>query len=152
VAVAAAATFCHRTIDRADHPKIHPAGKSDIARPDWTTAAVTANHAYAVYDTLYAVNAKLEPRPQMADTMGQTLATFVESWGVQDDRTIKITLKSPFPLLIDALAKPEENEPFMMPERIARTDPMQQIKETTGPGPFRFLPNASIRDAAAYGK
>jgi peptide/nickel transport system substrate-binding protein len=150
--------------------------------PIWTTASVTANHAYAVYDTSYAVNGKLEPKPQMAeghtmsddgrvylimlreglkfhdgepvraqdcaqslerwaarDTMGQTLATFVDSCGVQDDRTIKITLKSPFPVLIDALAKPEENEPFIMPERVARTDPMQQIKETIGSGPFRFL-------------
>ena len=30
--------------------------------PIWTTASVTANHAYAVYDTLFAVNAKLEPK------------------------------------------------------------------------------------------
>jgi len=39
------------------------------------------------------------------DTMGQSLASFVETWGVQDDRTIRISLKAPFPLLIDALAK-----------------------------------------------
>ncbi len=164
--------------------------------PIWTTASVTANHGYAVYDTLFAVNAKLEPKPQMAegytvsddgrvysitlreglkfhdgepvraqdcapslarwaarDTMGQTLATFVDSWGVRDDRTIKITLKSPFPLLIDALAKPEENEPFIMPERVARTSPMQQIKETVGSGPFRFLSNEFVSgSAAAYAK
>ena len=85
--------------------------------------------------------------------MGQTLATFVDSWGVQDDRTVKITLKSPFPLLIDALAKPEENEPFIMPEHVARTDPMQQIKETVGSGPFRFLSNEFVSgSAAAYAK
>jgi peptide/nickel transport system substrate-binding protein len=35
--------------------------------PVWTTAAVTANHGYAVYDTLYAVNSKLQPQPQMAE-------------------------------------------------------------------------------------
>ncbi|MBV9252137.1 MAG: ABC transporter substrate-binding protein [Acetobacteraceae bacterium] len=164
--------------------------------PIWTTASVTENHAYAVYDTLYAVNSKLEPKPQMAeghtisddgrtvlirlrdglkfhdnepvraqdcaaslarwsarDTLGQTLAKFVDSWGVQDDRTVKIVLKSPFPLLIDALAKPAANEPFIMPERIANTDPMQQIKETIGSGPFRFLPNEFVPgSSAAYEK
>ena len=33
------------------------------------------------------------------DVFGQTLAAFVEDWGAQDDRTIRIRLKSPFPLL-----------------------------------------------------
>jgi len=164
--------------------------------PIWTTAAVTENHAYAVYDTLYAVNSKLEPKPQMAeghtvsddgrtyliklrdglkfhdgepvraqdcaaslvrwsarDTLGQTLAKFIDQWGVQDDRTLKITLKSPFPLLIDALGKPAANEPFIMPERIAKTDPMQQIKETVGSGPFKFLAKEFVPGAsAAYEK
>jgi peptide/nickel transport system substrate-binding protein len=164
--------------------------------PIWTTTAVTANHGYAVYDTLYAVNSKLQPQPQMAeghsvsddgrvyliklrdglkfhdgepvraqdcaqslkrwaarDTMGQSLARFVESWGVQDDRTIKISLKAPFPLLFDALAKPEENEAFMMPERVAKTDPMQQIKDAVGSGPFRFLADEFVPgNSAAYAK
>lgn len=164
--------------------------------PIWTTASVTENHAYAVYDTLYAVNSKLEPKPQMAeghtvsddgrtylvklrdglkfhdgepvraqdcaaslarwsarDTLGQTLAKFIDQWGVQDDRTLKITLKSPFPLLIDALAKPAANEPFIMPERIAKTDPMQQIKETVGSGPFKFIAGEFVPgSSAAYEK
>lgn len=42
--------------------------------PFWTTAVVTLNHAYLVYDTLTAVNARTEPRPQMA-----------EGWSVEDD-------------------------------------------------------------------
>jgi peptide/nickel transport system substrate-binding protein len=164
--------------------------------PIWTTAAVTENHAYAVYDTLYAVNSKLEPKPQMAeghtvsddgrsyliklrdglkfhngepvraqdcaaslarwsarDTFGQTVAKFVDQWGVQDDRTLKITLKSPFPLLIDALGKPSSSEPFIMPEHIAKTDPMQQIKETIGSGPFKFVTGDFVPGAsAAYEK
>ena len=36
------------------------------------------------------------------DTMGQTLATYVDSWSAQDDRTLKVSLKQPFSLLIDA--------------------------------------------------
>src|SRR5208282_4263485 len=87
------------------------------------------------------------------DTMGQTLATYVDNWGVKDDRTIKIILKSPFPLLSDALAKPEQSEPFIMPERVARTDPMQQIKESIGSGPFRFLADEFVSGShAAYAK
>lgn len=164
--------------------------------PIWTTAAVTENHAYAVYDTLYAVDSKLQAKPQMAhghtvsddgrtylirlrdglkfhdgepvraqdcaaslarwsarDTFGQTLARFVDQWGVQDDHTVKITLKAPFPLLIEALGKPAANEPFIMPERIARTDPMQQIKETIGSGPFKFIANEFVPGSnAAYEK
>jgi peptide/nickel transport system substrate-binding protein len=164
--------------------------------PIWTTASVTENHAYAVYDTLFAVNSKIAPQPQMAegytvsddgrtyliklrdglkfhngepvraqdcapslqrwaarDTFGQTLAKFVDTWGVQDDRTVKITLKSPFPLLIDALAKPAANEPFVMPEHIAKTDPMQQIKETIGSGPFKFIAKEWVPgSSAAYEK
>ncbi len=34
--------------------------------PIWTTATVTANHGYYVYDTLYAVDSTMKPRPQMA--------------------------------------------------------------------------------------
>jgi peptide/nickel transport system substrate-binding protein len=35
--------------------------------PIWTTATVTGNHGYYVYDTLYSADAKLQPRPQMAE-------------------------------------------------------------------------------------
>ncbi len=34
--------------------------------PVWTTATVTRNFAYLVYDTLYGVDEKLQPQPQMA--------------------------------------------------------------------------------------
>jgi peptide/nickel transport system substrate-binding protein len=35
--------------------------------PVWTTAVVTANHAYLVYDQLAAVDADFVPRPQIAE-------------------------------------------------------------------------------------
>ena len=35
--------------------------------PIWTTATVTSNHGYYVYDTLYASNGKSQPLPQMAE-------------------------------------------------------------------------------------
>jgi peptide/nickel transport system substrate-binding protein len=43
--------------------------------PIWTTAYITRNHGYMVYDTLFAMNEDLEPQPQMVD-----------SWTVSDDR------------------------------------------------------------------
>jgi peptide/nickel transport system substrate-binding protein len=35
--------------------------------PHWTTTQTVGTHAYYVFDTLYGVNAKLEPKPQMAE-------------------------------------------------------------------------------------
>ena len=35
--------------------------------PIWTTAYITRNYGYMVYDTLFAVNDKFEPKPQMVD-------------------------------------------------------------------------------------
>ena len=72
------------------------------------------------------------------DTFGQSLAQVVDSWGEADDRTVQIKLKSPFPLLATAIAKTSSTAAFMMPERLARTDPFQQVTEMTGSGPFRF--------------
>jgi peptide/nickel transport system substrate-binding protein len=73
------------------------------------------------------------------DVYGQTLAGFVDEWGAPDDRTIRIKLKSPFPLLTDALAKPNGQLPVVMPERLARLDPNKPISEMVGSGPYRFV-------------
>ena len=78
------------------------------------------------------------------DVFGQTLAGFVEEWGTADDRTIRIRLKSPFPLLPNALAKPNGMIAAMMPERLARTDPNTQVTDMVGSGPYRFLKNEFV--------
>src|SRR5262245_9866053 len=39
-----------------------------IVDPIWTTVYVTRNHGYMVYDTLFALDEKREPKPQMVDT------------------------------------------------------------------------------------
>ncbi len=49
------------------------------------------------------------------DAFGQILAAQVDEWHAADDRTLEIRLKRPFPLLLDALAKPDANVPFIMP-------------------------------------
>ena len=45
-------------------------------------------------------------------------------------------LKEKFGALIDALGKPSVVVPFMMPKRVADTDPFQQISDSVGSGPF----------------
>src|SRR4051794_20699936 len=35
--------------------------------PIWTTAYITRNHGYMVYDTLFAMDKDLRPQPQMVD-------------------------------------------------------------------------------------
>ncbi len=151
--------------------------------PIWTTANVTRNHGFMVYDTLYGMDAQFRPQPQMAsghavsddrltititlrdglkwhdgeavraadcvasigrwmkrNPSGQQLERALEEVSATDDRTVRFRLKKPFPLLFHALASPVNPVAFMMPERIARTDPFQQIRETIGSGPFRFVP------------
>jgi len=46
-----------------------------ILDPIWTTAYIARNHGYMIYDTLFALDAKLQPQPQMVD-----------SWTVSDDQ------------------------------------------------------------------
>jgi len=72
------------------------------------------------------------------DPFGQLLDRVVDSYGAPDDRLIEIKLTRPFPMLPDALGK-TEGPAFIMPERLARTDPNTAVKEMVGSGPFRFV-------------
>jgi peptide/nickel transport system substrate-binding protein len=176
--------------------KFVPQSNLTLVDPIITTAAVSTNHGFMVWDTLFGLNSKLEPKPQMAegytvsddgrtyliklrdglkfhdgepvraqdaapslarwaarDTFGQTVATYVDSWGVQDDKTVKVTLKEPFPLLIEAIAKGDAVVAFVMPERLAKTDPFKTITEIVGSGPFRFLKDEFVSGSSvAYAK
>jgi peptide/nickel transport system substrate-binding protein len=87
------------------------------------------------------------------DGLGQTVLALSDEIAAIDDRTIRFRLKEPFPLLIEALGKPSSPVPFIMPERVARTDPFQQIKDPVGSGPYRFLPGEWTPGArAAYAR
>jgi peptide/nickel transport system substrate-binding protein len=87
------------------------------------------------------------------DPFGQILAASVESWRAADDRIVEIRLTKPFPLLLDALAKPDANVPFVMPERHAATDASTQVAEVVGSGPYRFLPDEFVSGSrAAYAR
>jgi peptide/nickel transport system substrate-binding protein len=154
-----------------------------VLDPIWTTAYITRNHGYMVFDTLFALDAEFAPHPQMVgdysisadkllyhfklrdglrfhdgqsvrgldcvaslrrwmarDSFGQTLAKTIDEIQATDDGSFTIRLKEPFPLLLDALAKVSSNVPFVMPERLAKTDPYQQVTEMVGSGPFKFVP------------
>ncbi|TBR26890.1 MAG: ABC transporter substrate-binding protein, partial [Reyranella sp.] len=39
-----------------------------VLDPIWTTANIVRNHGYMVWDTLFAMDEKLQPQPQMVDT------------------------------------------------------------------------------------
>lgn len=148
--------------------------------PIWTTAAVTRNHGYLVFDNLYGLDANLQPQPQMAEgalfenggtdctltlraglkfhdgepvraqdcvasinrwmkrsPMGQKLEAVLNQLSAVDDRRLRFQLKRPFPLLLHALGAVGP-QAAIMPERLAKTDPFQQVREVVGSGPFRF--------------
>ena len=45
--------------------KFIPEGNLANADPIWTTTTVARNHGYMIYDTLFGVDANLDPKPQM---------------------------------------------------------------------------------------
>src|SRR5438552_1881630 len=162
--------------------KFIPQADLRILDPIATTAYITRNHGYMVYDTLFAIDDKFQVKPQMVDkwevsrdnltytftlrdglkfhdgapvrsadciasidrwskrdALGQKLAEATEAWTAVDDKTFRLKLKKPFPLALEALAKPSSNVPFVMPERIAKTDPFKNIEDPTGSGPFKMV-------------
>jgi len=159
-----------------------PQANLTLLDPILTTAIVTNNHAYYVFDTLYSAGADSTPKPQMAsgaevsadgrtwriglreglkfhdgtpvlardcaasiarwakrEPFGQLLDKVADSYGSADDKTVEIKLKKPFPLLLSAIGKPDSSLPFVMPERLAKTDPTKQVTEMVGSGPYKFV-------------
>src|SRR6185295_11283766 len=73
------------------------------------------------------------------DSMGQKLLANAAELVAADPRTIRLVLKQPYGLVLQSLSKSGSNVPFMMPKRVAETDPNTQIQDATGSGPFIFL-------------
>jgi len=74
------------------------------------------------------------------DVLGARLLEATASMEAVDANTFRITLKKPFGLMLDLMAKASNNPLFMMPERVAKTDPFQQFTDPTGSGPYQFVP------------
>jgi peptide/nickel transport system substrate-binding protein len=66
-----------------------------------------------------------------------------------DDQTFRWSLKKPFPKLLLALGKLSAPCCFVMPERIAATDPFRQIADYVGSGPMRFVRGEWVPGARA---
>ncbi len=81
--------------------------------------------------------------------MGQKLEPVLEELAALDERRLRFRLKRPFPLLLEALASPVAPPCFIMPERLARVDPFQQLREVMGSGPYRFRPEEFIAGSGA---
>lgn len=153
-----------------------------IVDPYASGAYITRNFGYMVYDTLFALDNKLKPQPQMvarwtvgndgltweftlrdglafhdgAPVRGADAAASIKRWGARNDsygqsllaaaqtieatgdNSFRIALKTPFPVL-DALGTLTAPTPFILPERLAKTDPYTRITEIVGSGPFKFV-------------
>lgn len=72
------------------------------------------------------------------DSFGQALGAVVDEWQAVDDKTLRVRLKRPFPQFLRAIGKPHSSAAFIMPERIANSDPMTPVTEIVGSGPYRF--------------
>ena len=72
------------------------------------------------------------------ETFGQTIAQFIDDWGVVDDRTLRIGLSQPVPIFLEAIARGSASFPFIVPEHVAKTDPYKQISDPIGSGPYKF--------------
>jgi peptide/nickel transport system substrate-binding protein len=83
------------------------------------------------------------------DSMGQMLLARQNELTAVDDRTFKWALKKPYPKLLLALAKNATPCCFIMPERLAKTDPFQQVSEFIGSGPMKFARNEWVPGAKA---
>src|SRR5712671_540925 len=72
------------------------------------------------------------------DSMGQMLKAIENELVAVDDRTFRWALHKPYPKMLLALGKLGTPCCFVMPARIAATDPLKQINEHVGSGPMRF--------------
>ena len=81
--------------------------------------------------------------------MGLMLKAIQNELTAVDDRTFKWALKAPYPKMLLALGKNNTPCAFIMPERIAQTDPFKQIPEYIGSGPMKFAKSEWVPGAKA---
>jgi peptide/nickel transport system substrate-binding protein len=161
--------------------RIVPHSNLAILDPIWTTAYMSRNHGYMIYDTLFGTDEKNNIKPQMVeswtespdhrlwtfklrkglefhdgkpvtsedvvaslarwgkrDAMGSALMTFVDRMDTPTPDSFRIFLREACGFTLEALGKPSSNVPFIMPKRVADTDPFKQIEDYTGSGPYVF--------------
>src|SRR3982074_682943 len=74
------------------------------------------------------------------DSMGQKMLPSVADFEAADARPLTMKMREPYGLVLESLGKPSANVPFMMPKRVAETDPFTHIQDAdvigSGPRPF----------------
>jgi ABC-type transport system substrate-binding protein len=83
------------------------------------------------------------------EPMGQMLKAIENELAAVDDRAFRWVLKKPYPKMLLALGKISRPCCFVMPARIAATDPFKQINEYVGSGPMRLMRNEWVPGAKA---
>jgi peptide/nickel transport system substrate-binding protein len=83
------------------------------------------------------------------EPMGQMIKAIENELVAIDDRTFRWALKKPYPKMLLALGKSGTPCCFVMPARIAATDPFRQIGEYVGSGPMRFVRSEWVPGAKA---
>src|SRR5262249_34119777 len=73
------------------------------------------------------------------EAMGLMIKAIENEIVAVDDRTFRWSFKKPFPNILLVLGKMRTQCCFVMPARIAATDPFRQINEYVGSGPMRFV-------------
>jgi len=174
--VSASASVSAQTVLR-----VVPHSNLAVLDPIWTTAYMSRNHGYMIYDTLFGTDENGKIQPQMVeswsispdnrlytfklrkglefhdgkpvtsedvvaslqrwgkrDAMGSALMQFVARMDTPAPDTFRIFLGEACGFVLEALGKPSSIVPFIMPKRIAETDPFKQIEEHIGSGPFIF--------------
>ena len=152
-----------------------------ILDPTFTTAYISRNFGYMVYDTLFAQDANGSPKPQMVDkyssskdglqwsftlrpglkfsdgsavtaadavaslqrwgardSIGRAMGAAGAEWTAVDARTFALSLKEPFGMVLDGLAKPSGYPMLVLPERLAKLPATSPMSEVLGSGPFIF--------------
>ena len=88
-------------------------------------------------------------RWMVRDTMGQRIKASLDALEALDDRSFRFRLNKPFSKMLFALGKSNAPMCLIMPERIAKTDPFQLIKEYVGSGPMKFKADEWVPGARA---
>jgi peptide/nickel transport system substrate-binding protein len=83
------------------------------------------------------------------DQLGLMMTALQNELTAVDDRSFRWILKKPFPRMLLALGKNATPCCFIMPERIAATDPFRQISDHIGSGPMRFVRSEWVPGAKA---
>ena len=74
-----------------------------------------------------------------SDSIGRAMTAIAGAeWKAVDASIFTLTLKEPFGLVLEGMAKPSGFPPVVMPERIAKMPTTSPLTEVMGSGPFIF--------------